>query len=249
MKIVKIKKVGKKYNILFDDTTKITTFDDVIINNSLLFDKEVDQKLLDKIIHENSYYDLYYKAVNYISHKLRSEKEINLFLQTDIKTKQKIINKLKQIGLINDLNFTKAYIADKFNLSNLGPYKIKKDLLEHDIDSSIIDDELTKIDDDLIINKINKLITKQIKNSKYAGFYLKQKVINYIVNLGFDKEMIINLYDNFKFDNTSLIQKEYDKLFKKLSNKYNSFELENNINKKLYAKGFKQDEIKGIKKV
>ena len=36
MKITKVKKVGKKYKLVFDNEDVLTTYDDVIIENHLL---------------------------------------------------------------------------------------------------------------------------------------------------------------------------------------------------------------------
>ena len=249
MKIEKIKKNGKKYIIILDNGLEIKTFDDVIINNGLLYNKIIDDDLLDKINKENDYYNIYYKVVNYISKKLRSEKEIIDFLdKNNILDKNRIINKLKTIDLRNDLNFAKAYISDRINLSNDGIYKIKNDLLKHNIDLGIIDNELSKIDDEIINKKIEKLINKKIKNSKYTGFKLKYKVVNELINLGYDKSKISEIYDNLDIKNDDLIIKEYNKLYNQLSKKYQGKELEYKINVKLYNKGFTKEEIDCIQK-
>ena len=249
MKIEKIKKNGKKYIIILDNGLEIKTFDDVIINNGLLYNKIIDDDLLDKINKENDYYNIYYKVVNYISKKIRSEKEIIDFLdKNNILDKNKIINKLKSINLINDLNFAKAYISDRINLSNDGIYKIKNDLLKHNIDLGTIDNELSKIDDEIINKKIEKLINKKIKNSKYTGFKLKYKVVNELINLGYDKSKISEIYDNLDIKNDDLIIKEYNKLYNQLSKKYQGKELEYKINVKLYNKGFTKEEIDCIQK-
>jgi len=246
MKIEKIKKVGSKYKIIFDDKTVLNTYDDVLINNSLLYNNEIDSKLLNKLNNDTDYYDIYYKTVNYITKKLRSEKEVNEFIDknnTNDKDKKQVISKLKEIGLINDINYVKAYISDRINLSNDGPLKIKKSLLEHDIDSDVIEDELSKIDNNLLKEKLNKLINKKISNTKYSGYILRQKLYNDFINLGYSKEMINEIYDNIEVNKTGLLKKEYDKLYKKLSVKYSGRELENKIKSKLYQKGFTIDEI------
>ena len=69
MQIKKIKKNSKKYKIILDNGLEIKTFDDVIINNSLLYNKTINNDLLEKINKENDYYDVYYKVVNLISKK------------------------------------------------------------------------------------------------------------------------------------------------------------------------------------
>ena len=248
MKINKIKKNGKKYKIILDNGLEIKTFDDVIINNNLLYNKIIDDELLDKINKENEYYDVYNKVLNLISKRIRSEKEISEFLDKYNVDKNKIIDKLKSINLINDKNFTKAYISDRINLSNDGIDKIKTDLLKHNIDINLIMEEIAKIDDDLIDKKIEKLIIKKTKNSNYSGFKLKYKVVNELINLGYDKSKIVEIYDNLNIKNVDVIINEYNKLYNKLSKKYQDKELEYKINMKLYNKGFTKEEIENIQK-
>lgn len=249
MKIESIKKSGKKYKIQFENKTKINTYDDVILNNGLLFNKEIDEDLLNKLNVESNYYDIYYKTLNYITRKLRSEKEINEYidkLKVNENDKKNIIKKLKEIGFIDDKKFTKAYISDRINLSNDGPYKIKKELLNHNIDEEFIDENLSKIDNEMIIDKISKLISKKIKNSKYTGFILKQKTVEYLVNLGFDRGIVSSIYDEFDINNDELLKKEYEKIYKKLSIKYRGKELENKVKNKLFKKGFTIEEINRV---
>lgn len=244
MKITNIKKVGKKYKLVFDNNSDITTYDDVIIENHLLFNKDVDYDLLRQIEIDNIYYDAYYKTINLITKKLRSLKEINIYLDkynVDLENKNKIINHLKQIGLINDYNFAKAFINDKLYLSNDGPSKIKKNLLEHDIQSSTIEELIEPLKEEFN-KKLTKLITKKIKNNtKYGGYYLKQKITNELINLGYDYSDINTFYneDLVTYD----YEKEYDKLYKKYSKKYDGEQLDRIIKQKLYQKGIESNDL------
>lgn len=246
MKIEKIKKTNSgKYKIIFDNNDKITTYDDVIINNGILYKPKIDSDLVNKINVETRYYDFYNKAITYISKRLRSEKEISSYLDklnVISKDKEKIINNLKGIGLINDFNFVKAYISDKIYLSSSGPYKIKKELLEHNISEEVIDSEFEKIDQKIILDKLYRLINKKvISDKKHSVYIIKQKILNDFINFGYDKDMIINCLEKISFD--SNIDKEFDKLYNKLATKYSGNELYNNIKQKLYQKGFDINEI------
>lgn len=249
MKIEKIKKIGKKYKIFLSDGSEIKTYDDVILKYGLLYNKNINSELLNKINNDNNYYEIYYKTVNYITKRLRSEKEIDDYIDKNSITqsdKEKLMTKLKETNLINDANFTKAYIADKINFSNVGLDKIRSDLSSHNIPNDLIELELSKIDYNLIVEKLRKLINKKIKSSKYTGYRLKLKVVNELINLGYDKSQIIEIYDTISVNNTINIKSEYDKIYKKLSNKYNGKELEIKIKAKLYSKGFSMDEINKI---
>jgi len=249
MKVEKIKKTGNKYKVVFSDNSVLKTYDDVIINNGLLYNHEIDSEALNKLNIDTNYYDIYYKTINYITRKLRSEKEVSEFIDKNNvsdKDKKEVIKKLKEIGLINDLNFVKAYVSDRINLSNDGPLKIRKNLLEHDIKKNKIDEVIDNIDNNLVIEKLSKLINKKVSNSKYSGYVLKQKILNDFINLGYSKELIIEVYESLDVKKDDLLKNEYDKLYKKLSLKYSGKELENKIKNKLYQKGFTMDEINNI---
>lgn len=248
MKIKKIKKLSNgKYNLLMDDNSKIIAYDEVIINNNLLYNNEIDSDLLNKINNENSFYKIYNKVIKLISVRLRSEHEIIDYLNNNNineNDQKKIIDLLKLNNLINDDLFVKSYIYDKINLSNYGPNKIKRDLLNYNIDDSIINSEIENIDKNLIINKIDKLVNKKINsNNKYSNYILKQKLIIYLIDLGFDKDDIVLVLNNYDFYDDDLIYKNYDKLYKKLSQKYSDKILYQKIKEKLYRMGFSLSQI------
>ena len=70
---------------------------------------------------------------------------------------------------------------------------------------------------------------------------LKQKIVNHLINLGYFREDIILVLNEFDFDDSKFYKKEYDKLYNKLSKKYSGKELEYKLKQKLYQKGFKNE--------
>jgi hypothetical protein len=71
-----------------------------------------------------------------------------------------------------------------------------------------------------------------------CGIILKNKITSSIINLGYYTSIIkeeISKYD-FKVDKESY-QREYNKIYKSLSRKYEGNELEYKIKQKLYQKG------------
>ena len=247
MKINKIKKMGgNKYKIYIDDDV-FYTYDDVIIDNNLLYKKVIDKELYNKIFYETNFYDVYYKVVKYIMKKRRSEKEIVIYLNKfDIVEfdKNKIINKLKSINLIYDKEYCKAYINDKLYISKEGINKIKNDLIKQNIDINIIENELKNIDVIFVNEKLKKIILKKINsNNKYSNQYLRQKIINEMTNMGYDKEVIIEIFDNNLKDDTTILKNEFNKTYDKLKIKYSGFDLKNKVRQKLLLKGFTLENI------
>ena len=247
MKIEKITKKKNKYLLELSNGDKINTYDEVILKNNLLFHKELSNDLIKKIMEENTYYEIYSKVIKYVSTKLRSEEEIKKYLvKLNCNDISKIIKDLKDKKIINDLIFVKSYINDKILLTLDGPYKIKKNLLEHNIEEEIIDEELKAFKDEIIEEKINKIISKRLKTNKKSTYIFKQKMINELVNLGYDKYKSIEILNDFKLDESKSIEKDYNILYKKLSKKYKDEELAYMIKNKLYQKGYSLDTINEI---
>lgn len=246
MKIKNIKKQSNgKYKLKLEDNSTIITYDSVILNNNLLYDQTLDSEKIDKISKENTYYDIYNDVLKYVSKKIRSEKEILDFLskyELDDKKKNTLIEKLKNDGIINNINYTKAYIHDRMMLSNDGPLKIKEELLKAGIDNNIIDDEFENIDMSIFDDKCEKIILKKIKaNNKYSSNILKRKISNELFLLGYNTSNIDNYFNNM--DNSNILDKEYSKLYQKFSIKYQAEELKNILFQKLYSKGFNKEDI------
>ena len=246
MKIIKYTKLSSgKYKLQLEDNNSLILYEDIILNNNLLLTKEIDD--LNKIKQDNDEYKIYELAKKYINRKYVSKKELYKYLMNK-KYESKLINKvikdLEEKNILNEKNYVKAYINDKINFTNDGPNKIKKDLLKNGIDEELIDNNM-EIDFNIVYDKLNKLIDKKILSIKnYSGNVLKQKLIMYFINLGYDRRIIEEILLSKNLINNDDGIKEHNKLYNKYKNKYNSFELENILRQKLYLKGFSYDEIK-----
>ena len=242
MHIKSIKKKGSEYLIILDDET-LKVNEEVLINNNILYSKKLSNKDIKKIKEETVYYENYSKALKMINRKMRSEKEIRKSLK-DISKEEidKIIDKLKEINLLNNEVYAESYVNDKINLSLDGPYKIKKELELNDIESEYIEKALEKFTQDLIYEKLEKLINKKLKTNKDTEYIFKQKTALYLLNLGYSKEDINSHLENIKIDNSNL-EKEMEKIYNKLKTKYEGYTLKNKLKQKLYLKGFNNDEI------
>lgn len=244
MEIIKYKKVGEnKYKIEFS-TTEITVYEDIIFKYDLLIKRKIDIELLDKIIDDNKFYEAYYLSLNYIEIKMRNKKEIIEYLKRkefDDKYIEFALDKLENLGLLNNKNYIEAYINDKINLSLDGPYKIKRYLLECDFNEEDIDEYLSKFDD-IWSDRINKIISKKSNLFKNKSYYnMINKFRNYLFDMGYDKYLIEEELSKIEYDNSS-INKEYEKAVKKYKDD------KNKISSYLFRKGYSYDEINNLLK-
>ena len=242
---MKIKKYSKgksnQYKVTIDDVD-YTIYDDVIIKFGLLLKKDISASVLKDILKYNDELDSYYLSIKYITKKLRSEKEIYEYLKKkDIS--ENVINdtiaRLKENKFLDDELYLKAYINDQINLSNNGPRKIAKNLLTLGLDETYINNALSNIDASIWEEKIDKYVSKKVNTNHNSSVkMLKMKIINDLVNLGYDKEIIMPIINNYEIDDHEVYKHEYEKAKRQLEKKYEGYELERKIREKLYRKWF-----------
>lgn len=247
MKIDKIQKLkNNRYKIKIDGDS-IITFDNVIIESGLLYKTHIDDDLYSFILKETEYYDNYYKVMKYILKKRRSLKEIKEYLIKFNLTKdqeKKLFFKLTNNNLINDEDFCRAFINDSLYLGKKGINKIKEELINKGISNEIIEKQLECVNNELLNNNLQKIVIKKIKlNKKYSNNYLRKKILNELLELGYDKESILHEIDNNLVDDSLVMKLEFEKIYKKYSKKYNGYDLIKNVKGKMFSKGFDIDKI------
>lgn len=245
MRIEKYKYLGSgRYRVSIEKEEYII-YEDIILKYNLLSKEEITKKELDEYLDNNSFYDAYYKAIKYINVKLRCEKEINTYLKKQNYNKkviEKVIDKLIKDNYLNEDFYIKSYINDQINLKNVGPLKIKNDLIKLDLNETLIINNLEVFTKKLQKEKIEKLIDKEIRlNNNKSSFMLKQKILNSLKEKGFYLEDITEVLENTSIDDKDIYEKEYKKIYDKLSKKYSGNELEYKIKEKMYQKGFRGD--------
>ena len=248
-KISKIKKKNNKYTIILSDNSSLSFYSDTLIKYNLLKPRDISDKELEKIINYNDYIESYNKALIYISYKQRTKKEIKDKLcnySNDVS--DKVIEKLDELGLLDEKRYIEAFINDQINLGNKGPFYIKKELEKLNINSYYIDEFLNNIKDDIWIEKVKKIVDKKINtNRKLPKERLLLKIKNDLILLGYSKNIIDKVLSNVIIEeDNEVIEMAFDKEYKRLSKKYKDKELENKIRYNLYKKGFNLERIEEI---
>ena len=212
MKILKYKKIKNKYRVYFDNNSFIDLYENTILKYELLLKKEVDKDLLETIKEDNRKEEMFDICIKYISIKMRTKTEIKNYLRKkgyQDNSINEIINILIEKGYINEENYIKAYIYDKFNLTSDGPNKIKESLLKENLNYSLIDKYINEIKEEDIIEKLDRLVIKKIKlSNNYSGNILKYKITSYFFNLGYDKKYIDIVLSNKNLNNNENTIKE-----------------------------------------
>ncbi len=248
-KISNIKKKNNKYIITLGDKTQLEFYSDTLIKYNLLKPRELSDIEFKEIINYNNYYEAFNKSLKLISNKQRTKKELEDKLKDYSKEIiYKVIKKLEELGYLNEQNYIRSYINDQINLGVKGPNYIKRELGKLNLNTLYIDEALASIDESIWKEKIAKIINKKIKTNKnLSRNNLILKIKSYLISLGYEQSMIIEILNLVDFEeNNSILEKEYQKEYRKLNKKYNGKDLENKIKYNLYKKGFSLNEIDKI---
>lgn len=247
MKIEKYTKLkSNKYSVLIDGIT-VKLYDDVIVKYELLRLKEIDENLFKEITEYNDRLEAYYKALKYITKKLRTEKEIYKYLDKDYSKEiiLETIDRLKKYGYLNKALYLKSYLSDQVYITLNGPNKIRKDLISLGYEEDEFEEEISNINDEVWLSKIEKIVNKKIKSNRNLGNNkLKEKLVYDLGNMGYYKWMIEDIIHRTEFySNSNILEKEYNKLYTRLSKKVDESNIDYQIRMKLLQKGFYSSEI------
>lgn len=248
MKIVKYKRLTNgRYKIYLDDLREIILYEEVILEFQLLLKKEIDDDTLLKINSLNMEWEVYYEALKALKSRFRSRKDLGDFLLKKDFSRElvdKALDKLENQKYIDDVSFSKSFINNQIMTTTKGPNKIVGELVNKGVDVNIIGSEIIIFTEELQKERVEKLANKAIKlNRTRGGVVLRNKIINDLINLGYDKKVILDVVNNLSFTNSQeIVDKEYNKLYRKYSRKYTGRELEYKIKQGLYQKGLSYED-------
>lgn len=248
MKILKYKKLSSgRYKLELEDSQPVELYEETILKYELLLKKRIDNSEMIEISEYDKEWDVYYVGLKALKSRFKSTKELRDYLirkEYPYDLVNNAVEKLLKQGYLNDELFAKSYINNQMVTSSRGPIKISNDLFSKGISQSIVNKEIEVFTEEIQFEKINKIIKISLKSNRTrGGIVLKNKIINDLVNSGYDVSIINKVISDFEFDNNDdIAKKEYDKLYRKYSRKYSGKELEYKIKEKLYQKGLSYEE-------
>ena len=189
---------------------KIYLDNEEIMDISPLIRQKYDLKVNDNIerfYDEISYEASFEKGIFLISLKDRTKKEIRLKLEEKFKNKSAIlqaIEKLEELGYLNDLNYAISYIEGR----TYGKNRISYNLFQKGIDKVTVEKAYLTLDEEKEENvddtKLEKLIEKNSKkiniNNEREEKKVKeeQKFIQYLARQGFSLDKIFKKLKEYK---------------------------------------------------
>ncbi len=110
--------------------------------------------------------------------------------------KNQIIIDLLQDNFLNEERFAKNFALGKFNQKKWGKTKITYELKKRKIHSNLIQQALNEIDDIAYYEVLQSLFIKKSASVTEKKVFLKnKKVINFLVNRGFEYSLIFKVIE------------------------------------------------------
>lgn len=197
------KKNPKRFNIFLDGVFAFGADEDLVVDFRLIPGKIIDPQDLDKLVFEAEVGKLMERMYGWFGMRGRSEKETrdylrNLSFKRKLKDKDelspmvvdRLIEKLKQKGMLNDLEFAKAWVESKSKKK--GKNIIQTELYKKGINREVIEEVLNN--ESGIMNQgdvAEKVLEKRL--DRWKGLPLmdrKRKAYEFLMRRGFEYDVV-----------------------------------------------------------
>ncbi|WP_433748195.1 recombination regulator RecX [Falsibacillus pallidus] len=250
-KISKQVKNDERYNIFLDGKYAFSVDEDVLAKKRL----QKGQELSDLDISEIQFHDDirkgYNMALNYLTARMRTEKEIRTYLkdkEVEESIIPEIIFKLNQYKFINDEEFAIAFVRTQAATSNKGPVTIKRELAEKGVHQNFIERALEEFPFDQQLENAMKLAEKVVRqNQNLSESNVKQKIQQTLMRKGYSSNVIQEALIEVEFEKDTdeeweAILYQGEKAYRRYS-KFEGFEYKQKMKQALYRKGFNMELI------
>ena len=162
----------------------------------------ISEEQLEEYKRASEFGKLYQRALEWVLVRLRSEKETYDYLYKKIYEKKldkeyinRIIDRLKEKKYLNDENFARYYVENRFVKKGISKKRLRMELMKKGVAANIIDEVLDGRNDE---EEIKKMIAK--KRAKYDD----EKLTLYLCRQGFDYQLVKDLVQTYGTDLQSL---------------------------------------------
>lgn len=182
------------YWIYLEHGEKISMYGDIVIKHNLKKGKEITRKQLEDWNRENEEKKSLEMALNYLSYRPRSRKEMIDYLLrkgVDSITIELTLKKLEEYGYIDDLGFASGWTKAKMNIKPMGKRMMARELYQKGISRDIIEKALEQVDETEEEQAALILAKKYIKRyEKLQGKERLYKIGQALARRGFEWELI-----------------------------------------------------------
>lgn len=179
---VSIRLSGGRFFTIPEETARTLRVD------MILSDEEIER--LDRI---DQYLRGKEKAMRLLSRRSRTRQEMKTALaalELDPSIRDGLVKELEEIGLIDDLHFTREYVRVKSDVKRMGPHRLRHDLKRLGVSNVIIDEVLDASFD----SQSQEAMAREIVSRRVGEGPVDEKSVRRIADLlrrkGYDYEIV-----------------------------------------------------------
>lgn len=246
-KVTQQRRAGR-YNIYLDDEYAFAVDEKVLITYNLFKGTELDEANIETIRAAEFSQKAYTQALVYATGQMRTSKQVSRKLKErgyDNNLIKEVVKRLNDDHVIDDEAYAQTYVDQAKSAGKLGPRGVQFKLQQAGIDQFIIEDALVTYElDDQIAALTTRVASLLEKNVRYSKFMAEQKTQQKLLQQGFDLNLIKQAIQDYRLNETTDEDLEWDNLDRDASiaaNRYadyNDWEFKQKVKSALYRKGY-----------
>jgi len=186
-----------RFNVYLDGQFGFAISNELLARNGLKVGQELLLEETEELVAKDRLGRAQDRAYHFLSYRPRSEKEIYDYLgkkKLKDEEKEKIIKKLKEEKLIDDLEFARWFLEQRQTFRPKGSYALRQELRQKGIGEKIIDQVLPNKEEELSLAK-KALVKAEKKYASFLGREKKEKLMAYLRRRGFSWEAVKKAVD------------------------------------------------------
>ncbi|MGP4079798.1 recombination regulator RecX [Pseudalkalibacillus sp. R45] len=253
MKVAKItvqKKNKSRFNVFIDrgngEEFGFGIDEEVYIKSGIRKGMELTDEQVEELLVQDQFSKGLNSTMHFLSFRMRSIQEVDQFLlkkEFEPSTRKAVIERLQEMGHLNDLDFAKMFIRSKITTTKKGPKALKQELQQKGVSQKIIEEALTVYPQDEQIEEATNFVQKKAKQyKKLSENALKQKLAQVLQQKGYPWSVIEQAIEKASLEKDEDEEREaLDLQAQKAHRKYAKFtgwEYKQKMKQFLYRKGF-----------
>ncbi len=191
------KKKQGRFNIFIDGQFAFGADEDLVVNRRLMVGKIINPEELEKILFEAEVGKLMERMYRWFSFRQHSEKEVRDYFRIKVKKKisqpvvDAMVETLRKKGMINDLEFAKAWVEARRRSKQKGIRAISSELFQKGINKEIIEEVLRltaassgRVSEEELAELALEKKLRAWKNLSILEF--KKKALDFLIRRGFE---------------------------------------------------------------
>jgi len=181
-----------RYSVYVDGAYSFSLSESGLIESRLASGQELDGNQLDDLKKAAGLDKAYGNALRYVAMRQRSEWEMQDYFRrkgVDAEAGAQIIGRLRDLGMLNDLSFAQAWVANRRLLKATSKRRLRLELSQKHVPSDVIDQVLREDETD------ERDMLRALVAKKQARYPDRQKFMQYLARQGFGFDDIRSVLD------------------------------------------------------